>query len=351
MKKEQIKIPKITVLCAVFNGEDFLKEAIDSILNQTFTDFEFIIIDDGSTDTSYHILKSYSDKRIRLIKNKENIGLTRSLNIGLGLARGKYIARQDCDDISLKSRFEKQFNFLELNPSFLLVGCQAIIINENGKKIKSPFGWDKPITVQEIRWWGLFDNPFIHSAVMFRKKDIINKFDGYNEKYRTSQDFELWSQLIFKNKCANLNDSLLKFRYHENSIASNYSKSNLSNIAKIIEKNILKGTGHAPPIEFVNSWMHLFNSKFESSKLDMYKFMKSLDLIHNNFCSNNFIKLDNSLLKNQKEYFLVKVFFMLRKQDLRSSVLFLFLASKKNDIFCKIVMFLFQRLFKPNMSL
>ncbi len=114
--------PRVTVLMSVYNGEKYLREAIDSILNQTFKDFEFLIIDDGSTDSSADIIRSYTDFRIRLIQNEKNIGLTRSLNKGLKLAKGEYIARMDVDDISLPIRFEKQVSFLDKYEDVKLVG-------------------------------------------------------------------------------------------------------------------------------------------------------------------------------------------------------------------------------------
>ncbi|HKQ33129.1 MAG TPA: glycosyltransferase family A protein, partial [Thermodesulfobacteriota bacterium] len=114
--------PKVTVLMTVYNGEKFLNEAIDGILNQTFRDFEFLIINDGSTDGSREIIKSYKDPRINLVDNESNIGLTASLNRGLSLAGGEYIARQDADDISLPERLEKQISILERNPDIALLG-------------------------------------------------------------------------------------------------------------------------------------------------------------------------------------------------------------------------------------
>ena len=120
----------ITVLMSVYNGEEYLRIAIDGILNQTYNDFEFIIINDGSTDQSRNIICSYTDKRIKLIDNDKNNGLIYSLNKGIENASGKYIARMDADDISLPTRLQKQFDYLESNKHFALVGSSAILIDE-----------------------------------------------------------------------------------------------------------------------------------------------------------------------------------------------------------------------------
>ena len=121
---------------SVYNGAKFLGEAIDSILAQTFTEFEFIIIDDASTDDSLKIINSYKDARIIVVKNTKNHGLTKSLNIGIAKAKGKYVARMDADDISMPKRLEKQFDFMEEHPEFAFCGSKAISINEEGQEVK-----------------------------------------------------------------------------------------------------------------------------------------------------------------------------------------------------------------------
>ena len=138
----------------VYNGEKYLKESVESVLSQTFSDFEFIIINDGSTDGSTEMLQSYSDSRIRLY-HQENRGLTASLNRAISLAKGKYIARQDADDISMEMRFEEQFRFLERNPDVVIVGSSCILIDERDRQIGS---WHFPNSDVEIRLRILFRN-------------------------------------------------------------------------------------------------------------------------------------------------------------------------------------------------
>jgi len=202
-------MPKISVVMSVYDGEKFLEEAVLSVLNQTYKDFEFIIIDDGSTDSSLKMLRSFEkkDERIKLV-SRENKGLTRSLNEGIKLAQGEYIARMDGDDISMPKRFEKQIDFLEKNKDIALCGTWAINIDENGNEIGE---YKTPTTNKEIRKMILFHNPFIHPSVMMRK-EIINNVGLYNEKIKYAQDYEYWLRIIKKNKMANLNSFLLWYR-------------------------------------------------------------------------------------------------------------------------------------------
>lgn len=208
------KNQKISVLMTVCNGEKYLKEAIDSILGQTFSDFEFLIINDGSTDESAKIVQAYDDPRIYFVNNAKNKGLISALNEGLGIARGEYIARMDQDDISLRNRLKKQYEFLEDHPDISLVGGWAEIINKNGEKI----GIKKtPLDYPEIKFSLLSQNPLIHSTIFFRKNTIKN-LGGYNKKDEHAEDYGLYSTLITSHKIVNLPEFLIKFRVHSSSI-------------------------------------------------------------------------------------------------------------------------------------
>lgn len=209
--------PEVTVLMAVYNGEHFLREAIDSILNQSYTDFEFLILDDASNDRTREILLSYSDHRIKIINNEKNIGLTKSLNKGLSIAKGKYIARQDADDISHRQRFEKQVAFLQSNPRVVLLGTQARIIDEKSRVYQNQ-GEPKALNHKAILYQFLFENPFIHTSVMFRKNIIYDELKGYNETFVYNQDFELWSRVIKHYEVSNLSETLVDFRNNSQSI-------------------------------------------------------------------------------------------------------------------------------------
>ena len=205
--------PKISVVMSIYNGEKHLRESIESILNQTFTDFEFIIVNDGSTDGSLEIIESYKDSRIRIIDNEENIGLTKSLNKAIKKARGKYIARHDADDISLPTRLELQHEYLEKHPEVALLGTGIYVINEMGDEI------EKRIMHPNPKKSLLKGNRFIHGSVMFRKS-LIDELGAYNETLRYSQDYELWLRLSKKYNMRNLTSPLYKLRMHRSSILS-----------------------------------------------------------------------------------------------------------------------------------
>jgi glycosyltransferase involved in cell wall biosynthesis len=198
---------KISVVMSVYNGEKFVKQTVASILNQTFRDFEFIIIDDGSTDSSKKIIESFNDHRINLI-SRENKGLTPSLNEGLSLSRGKYIARMDADDIAEPERFEKQINFLDSHSNVYICGTWAKIIDENNKETGK---YKTPVESEKIKRTMLWHNPFIHPSTMFRR-EIIDKVGYYSEKTKYAQDYEYWSRIIKKFSGVNIPEFLMKYR-------------------------------------------------------------------------------------------------------------------------------------------
>lgn len=210
---------KVTVLMSVYNGEKYLPLSIESILNQTFENFEFIIIDDNSSDSTYSIMKEYASQheRIRLIRNEKNLGLTKSLNLGLSKAKGKYIARQDHDDISLPERLEKEVEYLENNPDVVLATGNLELIDSQGQIIKRT---QRFFETQLISWYLLFYNALGgHSLVMYRKEAVL-ALNGYSEEFRYSQDHELWQRLVETGKIVILPDVLLQWRQHDNNIST-----------------------------------------------------------------------------------------------------------------------------------
>ncbi|WP_119462023.1 glycosyltransferase [Rhodospirillaceae bacterium SYSU D60014] len=209
--------PQVSVLMSAYNAEAHLHEAVESILRQTFTDFEFIIIDDGSTDATPAILASHADSRIRILTNRRNIGLTASLNRGLAACRGAYIARQDADDRSLPQRLEKQVRWLGEHPEVALIGTAYRAFDEARgiDAIHRP-----PATDGAIRWHMLFHNAFCHSSVMFRAEATGRHGSGYDETLPFAQDYELWQRLLQSGRGANLPDPLLEHRVHGDAITS-----------------------------------------------------------------------------------------------------------------------------------
>lgn len=209
-----MSMPKVSVVMAVYNGEKYLKEAVDSILNQTYTDFEFIIINDGSTDNSLNILNSFKEKdeRIKII-SRENKGLVYSLNEGVNMAQGEYIARMDADDISEPDRFEKQLQYMREN-ELAVCGSYATKINSFGEKIGE---MNYSPSEKKIKSFTLLHSPFIHPSVIF-KKDVFEKVSGYQKFFKHIEDYELWTRIVFKYKTGNLPERLLKYRIHDDQI-------------------------------------------------------------------------------------------------------------------------------------
>ena len=203
-------IPLVTVLMPVYNGEKFLVEAVESIISQTYTNIEFIIIDDGSTDGTAVILARCQgqDERINII-SQSNQGLVASLNRGLEAARGKYLARMDADDVSSPNRIRQQVDYLERNPESVLLGSAYELIDEDGNFIRMD---RHPSHDTEIRWQMLFHNSFAHSAVMLRV-DTLRKYNfKYDPEIVQAEDYELWSRLIQYGRCGNLDQPLIKRR-------------------------------------------------------------------------------------------------------------------------------------------
>lgn len=200
---------------SVYNAELYLQKSISSILEQTVDDFEFIIINDASTDGSLNIIHSFSDDRIRLVekeKNKGFKGFVENLNLGLDKAKGKYIARMDADDIAYSTRFEKQINFLEHNPHIFMLGSSMDLIDKSDnfiKKLSAVKGH------QSIVKRFNYDNPMYHPALMYRRTEV-----RYRNVFRGCEDFDFHLQHLSKGlKFENLDDSLLKYRILENSIS------------------------------------------------------------------------------------------------------------------------------------
>lgn len=201
-----------------FNSALYLNEAVDSMLNQSFTDFEFLIVNDGSTDETFNILNEYNDNRIHII-NQENQGLARSLNNAIKLANGEYLVRMDADDISFPNRLENQFKFMESNPNIGVYGTAVSYISENGKLLGRSFPYlNNKVIKQKIL--GFKGNVVAHPTVIIRKK-TFNKYGPYNEFMSFNQDYHLWSKFLRNGVLfENTNEIELKYRISKNSIGS-----------------------------------------------------------------------------------------------------------------------------------
>ena len=212
-----MKTPMISVIMSVYNDEKYLSKAVESILNQSYKDFEFIIVNDGSTDNSFEILEKYQqdDKRVILIE-QDNIGLTKSLNKAIDMACGKYIARMDSDDISLSTRFQKQLEFLEQNKDYALVGTNILKIDVFDNELEvneTKYSYKDICETFKIR------NCIAHGSIMVNK-ELLGGLFHYDEEFLYAQDFRLWTKMAKQYKIANLEDVLYKLRIHDNSISN-----------------------------------------------------------------------------------------------------------------------------------
>jgi glycosyltransferase involved in cell wall biosynthesis len=204
----------------VFNGARFLREAIESCLNQTFTDLELIIIDDGSTDCSLAIINSFEDDRIVLLINESNKGQSFSRNKGIKESSGGYIAIMDADDVAYPDRIEKQVIFLTQNEGISIVGSYVSVINEKGEILKLR---RFPANNDEIKVDLIFNCPLLHSAVMWRKSDFEKYKLEYSEDFIYAQDMELWSRAMFYVNFANLPEPLIYSRFrNSNSVTAKF---------------------------------------------------------------------------------------------------------------------------------
>ena len=234
MNCNKIASPRVSVLMPVYNGELYLAEAVDSILNQTYTNFEFLIIDDGSTDSSAELIKSYDDHRIQLISLPCNNGLVNALNMGLDLARGEYIARMDADDISVPERFERQVHFMDANPDIVVGGSWLETFDGVKQKV-----WAPPLTNEEIKSFLLFESVIYHPTVIMRKSIFSDSSVLYSSEYPHAEDYELWSRLSRSCRFANIGKVLLKYRLHNNNVSSVYCTNKIDSATRIRLKQLL----------------------------------------------------------------------------------------------------------------
>ncbi|OGN01606.1 MAG: hypothetical protein A3I26_00300 [Candidatus Yanofskybacteria bacterium RIFCSPLOWO2_02_FULL_43_10] len=207
--------PKISVIMTAYNSSKHIGEAILSILNQTLEEFELIVVDDCSLDDTSEIVRRYADKdpRVILLKNTVNLKPALSRNKALEIARGKYVAVLDSDDVSLPNRLREQYDYLERNQDVVLVGCAAEIIDDNGKILGRKY---YPKDFKEIKFVLLLKNPFVHSGILGRKQ-AMTEF-GYSNDHLHSEDLKLYSNLVSKYKITNLDNILIKYRQSAGSV-------------------------------------------------------------------------------------------------------------------------------------
>jgi glycosyltransferase involved in cell wall biosynthesis len=259
-----MKAPLVTVFMAAYNAGQYIEKSISSVINQTFKDFELVIVNDGSTDDTVTIVESISDRRIKLVHNDENRGIFYTRNRLLDLAQGKYIAILDSDDITSLNRLELQVAFMETHPNMVLCGGNAAVIDENdnftGINYTEPY--DDTIEV-----FMLFGNPYINSTAMFRKA-TFNDLGGYRD-YAPAEDFELFTRMAAKHQVGNLNETLVKYRIHSSNSSTIANSLQLKNEIRILQ-NLRKELGLGNEEDLANIHLSLFKRQLNEFDVEEY---------------------------------------------------------------------------------
>ncbi|NET30792.1 MAG: glycosyltransferase [Cyanothece sp. SIO1E1] len=314
---------------SVYNGADYLQEAIDSILSQTYTGFEFVILDDCSIDGTWDILRKNADRdsRIVLIQNEENLGLIRSLNKGLKAAQGEFIARQDADDISSNSRLEKEVKILDEQADCVLVSSNIQVVeNDNKKVIEVMHRYCEP---DLIAWYLLFYNRIAgHSQVMYRR-DFVLSLGGYSEDHPYIEDYELWCRIArTKKKLVILPEIFLTYRRHSQSVSAqkvqeqqvNRIQQVKNNLQALLQRDIpieeakyLMGFWKANRTTIFDPWHHRFPPASKAALVHL-----RLKEIKNRFLEEYQISDDNSKLAQQLDTLIGKQFLYWLRSPLTS---------------------------------
>lgn len=290
-------IPLVSVVLPVYNGSLYLRRSIDSILNQDFTDFQLIIINDGSCDDSAKIIQQYSDPRIHYF-HQDNKGLANTLNRGINLARGKYIARQDQDDVSASNRLTLQVNFLKNNPEYAMVGSAAEIWAGG---MKTPRALRHPTTDAELRFGLIFRNYFVHSSVLIRR-DVLLELGGYctDPMRQPPEDYELWSRISREYKVANLIQPLVSYHEVSGSMSRQGDNPFQQKLIALTLENIewaVNSSGSSQEATFLSNLMH---KNYEACELMSWKKTKDyFDLVAFKFASRTNTS-NNSFIEQRK---------------------------------------------------
>jgi len=223
-------MPKLSITVPAYNREKYIGPCLESILNQSFSDFEIIVVNDGSTDKTVEVVESYKDSRIKLYHNEQNRGIVYTRNRGFELSSGEYIAILDSDDISVQGRLEKQVVFLDLNIKVGLVGGFAEVIDENGKSEGKV--WFSNFNQRKLNTRLFFENCIAQSSVMLRKSAL--PIPAYRSEYPPSEDFDLWVQISKKWEVCNIPEVLIQYRVHSNNISKEENSVQIQNANKIL---------------------------------------------------------------------------------------------------------------------
>jgi hypothetical protein len=248
----------LSVVMGVYNCSCFLGETLDSILAQTYSDFEFICVDDGSTDYSLEILREYAerDSRIQIVEFPENLGVSCALNEAIARAHAPYIAIADSDDLYQPFRFERQVAFLEAHSDYVAVGSSMITIDARGDVLGMEL---MPERDASLRWRMLFDSPFLQPAITLRAQTLKSMSALYRPEYRAAEDYDLWTRILQHGKGYNFNEPFLFYRKRESSISHYRKAEQIRNRDAICSRLMASAFGdHGFTLEEINRLRHIF---------------------------------------------------------------------------------------------
>ncbi len=287
---------KVSVLMCAFNSENFISKSIESVINQSFSNFEMIIVDDGSKDATQEIIKMYAlnNSKIRLF-SKTNSGITESLNYGLKFCEGKWIARLDSDDLCHVDRLKKQISAAESSKRIGLVGSNAIFINKLDKNL---FYFSYPTSHKDLKNNLISCSKFFPHSSAFYNRKLIDSLGGYRERAGMSEDWDLWLRIADKKEIHNINEPLVKIRIHENQVSKKNYLNHAYDTRTIIISHILKKRKKYDPI------LLLSNEEFKNFKLFIINYLETIGF-------NDFLKI-TSICKNPLLKRLIIPFILIR---------------------------------------
>src|SRR5262249_38405060 len=240
--------PPLTVLLPVYNAARWVADAIASLLDQSFGDFELLAIDDGSTDRSLDVVRTFSDSRIRIVRNDRNRGLIETLNAGIAIARGNLLARMDADDLSHPDRFAVQVEYLDAHPDVAGVSCAYDLIDERGAPIPSDWGLYRPTAPIALRWAPTFGCFFPPSGAVLRTP-VLRECKGFDARYLHAEDYELWLRLAHEHPLANVPQVLLTRREHGGNVSTRYRDLQWHNAYRALQASLRRVLGREIPLD------------------------------------------------------------------------------------------------------
>ncbi len=317
-------MPQVSVLMPVYNNEAYVKEAIESMLNQTYSDFELIVLDDCSTDNSANVIKQFDDKRIIYHCNAKNLGLANNLNVGLKMARGKYIARMDGDDISLHTRLQTQVDFLERNTDIDLCSCGL-----------EKFGtehdiWIREINPEQVKITMLFYSPILHATSVWRREVFEKHNLYYHQDAFPAEDYNLWSRAVFHCKLVNIPQVLYKYRIHGVQVTKtdDRAENRIQDIRNRYLTKALPSLSNEDRIAFVDKYLHHTDVTVRNVKQLKNIYQKVIDANEKDHF------FDKKLLNERlKKYYQEIVFYVVKQENsLLLKLMFLFTLHPKQSI-------------------